>query len=78
MYDEYEEEYLRAVVEKLAIELGPADGEDQDDMWSREVKAEKGDKGTEGDNLPFCYASFELIRHMIRASKKKRKEGVMV
>ena len=32
MYAEYEEEYLRAVPEKLAIELGPSDGEDQDAM----------------------------------------------
>ena len=71
VYDEYEEEYLRAVPEMLAIELGPTDGEDQDAMWSQEVKDEKGNKGIEGDNLPLCYASFELIRHMIRASKKK-------
>ena len=61
MYDEYEEEYLWAVPEKLAIEPGPVDGEDQDSMRSQEVKAEKVDKGTEGDNLPLCYSSFELI-----------------
>ena len=40
-------------------------------MRNREVKAEKGDKDTEGDNLPLCYASFELIWNMIKASKKK-------
>ena len=43
----------------------------------RRLIAKKGNKGTEGDNLPFCYASFELIQHMIRASKKKQKEGKM-
>ena len=75
VYDEYEEEYLQAVPKKLAIELGPNDGEDQDAMQSWEVKAEKGDNGTEGDNLPLCYASFELIWHMIKASKKKQKRG---
>ena len=47
-------------------------------MRSREVKVEKGDKGTEGDNLPLCYASFELIWHMIKSSKRKQKEGEMV
>ena len=29
MYNEYEEEYLRAIPKKLAIELEPVDGEDQ-------------------------------------------------
>ena len=58
VYDEYEEEYLWAVPKKLATEPWPADGADQDSMRSREVKAEKGDKGTEGDNLPLWYASF--------------------
>ena len=32
VYDEYEEEHLWDVPEKLAIEPGPADGEDQDAM----------------------------------------------
>ena len=42
-------------------------------MRSREFKAENVYKGIEGDNLPLCYASFELIRHMIRASKQKKR-----
>ena len=78
MYNEYEEEYLRAVPEKLAIEPRPADGKDQDAMRSREDIVEKGDKDTEGDNFSLCYASFELIWNMIKASKKKQKEGEMV
>ena len=47
-------------------------------MRSWEVKVEKGDKGTEGDNLSLCYASFELIQHMIKASKQKQRETEMV
>ena len=78
VYDEYEEEYPWVVLEKLAIELGPTDGENQDAIRSQEDKADKGDKGIEGDILPLCYASFELIRHIIKACKQKQKEGEMV
>ena len=73
VYDEYEEEYLHIVPQKLAIEPRPADGEDQDAMRNQEVKVEKGNKDTKGDNLPLCYASFELIWHMIKASNKNKK-----
>ena len=38
----------------------------------------KDDKGIGGDSLPFFYASFELIRHMIKDSKKNQKEMEMV
>ena len=34
----------------------------------------KDNRGTGGDSLPLCYASFELIRHMVKASKKNHKE----
>ena len=36
------------------------------------------DKGTRGDILPLCYSSFELIQHMVKASKQKQKETEMV
>ena len=39
VYDEYEEEYLRVVLKKLAIEPGPADGKEHNAMRSQEVKA---------------------------------------
>ena len=42
------------------------------------LKQKRADKGTEGDNLPLCYASFELIRNMIKASKRKQREGKIV
>ena len=38
----------------------------------------KDDEGTGGDSLPLCYASFELIRHILKASKKKKKETGVV
>ena len=43
-------------------------------------KAEKGkdDKCTEGDSLPLCYSSFELIRCKLKASKWKQKLKDMV
>ena len=74
MYDEYEEEYLQTIPSELVVELDPVDAENQDAMRSRKVKAEEGDKGTGGDILPLCYASFELIRHIVKASKQKKKE----
>ena len=40
-------------------------------MQSQKVEAGKDDKGIGGDSLPLCYASFELIWHMIKASRKK-------
>ena len=40
-------------------------------MQIQKVKEEKDDKGIGGDILPLCYASFELIRHMIKAYKQK-------
>ena len=43
-------------------------------MQNKEVEVRKDDEGTEGDSLPLCYASFELIRHIIKASKQKKKE----
>ena len=47
-------------------------------MRSQKVKVEKDDKGIGGDTLPLCYSYFELIWNMIKASKKKQKEGEMV
>ena len=71
MYDEYEEEYLEAILEEPVIEPRFANGDNQAAMQSQKVEIGKDGKCTEGDNLPLCYSSFELIRHMIKASKKK-------
>ena len=47
-------------------------------MQNQEVGAGKDDEGTGGDSLPFCYASFELIRHMVKASQQNKKETEVV
>ena len=78
MYNECEEEYLHNIHDELVVETKPADEKNQDAMKSQKVEARKDNKGTGGDTLPLCYASFELIRHMIKASKQKQKETKMV
>ena len=78
LYDEYEEEYLDAILEEPVIEPRSANGENQAAIQSQKVETGKDGKCAEGDSLPLCYSSFELIRHMIKASKQKKKEGEMV
>ena len=48
----------------------PANEQNQYAMQSQKVEVGKDDKGTGGDSLPLCYASFELMWYMIKASKK--------
>ena len=74
MYDEYEEEHLQNILDELDVETKPTNERNQDAMQSQKVEVGKDDKGTGGDSLPLCYASFELIRHMIKASKQKKKK----
>ena len=78
MYDEYGEDYLEAMPKEPVIEPRSTNGESQATMQSQEVGIGKDDKCVEGDSLPLCYSSFELIRHMIKASKKKHKLEGMV
>ena len=75
MYDEYEEEYLQ---DEPAIEMTPSDEKSQSAMQNQEVEVRKDDEGIGGDSLPLCYASFELIRHIIKGSKQKQKETEVV
>ena len=75
VYDEYQEEYLQ---NEPAVETTPSDERSQSAMKNQEVEVRKDDEGTGGDNLPLCYASFELIRHIIKASKQKQKETGVV
>ena len=75
MYDEYEEEYLQ---NEPAVETTPSDERSQSAMQNQEVEVRKDDDGTGGDRLPLCYVSFELIRHIIKASKQKQKEMEVV
>ena len=75
MYDEYEEEYLQ---DEPAIEMTPSDEKSQSTMQNQEFGMRKDEEGNGGDSLPLCYASFELIRHIIKASKKKQKETGVV
>ena len=71
VYDEYEEEYLGAMPKQPVIEPRFANGENQAAMQSQKVGIGKDDKCAEGDSLPLCYSSFELVQHMFKASKKK-------
>ena len=74
MYNEYEEEYLQNIPDEPAVETTPSDKRNQSAMQNQAIKVGKYDEGTGGDSLPLCYASFELIRHMVKASKQKQKE----
>ena len=69
VYDEYEEEYLEAIPKELVIEPRSTNGENRAAMQSQKVETGKDDKCAEGDSLPLCYSSFELIWHMIKTSK---------
>ena len=71
VYDEYEEEYLQNIPDEPVVETTPSDERNQSAMQNQEGRARKYDEGTRGDSLPLFYAFFELIRHMIKASKKK-------
>ena len=77
VYNEYEEECLQNIPDEPAIEVKPADERNQDAMQSQQVETGKDDRGIGGDSLPLCYASFEIRRHMIKASKQKQKETEM-
>ena len=78
VYDKYEEEYLQNIPNEPSVEKTPTDERNQSAMKNQEGGARKDDEGTGGDSLPLCYASFELIRHMIKASKQKQKETEVV
>ena len=47
-------------------------------MQNQEVEEIKYDEGAGGYSLSLCYASFELRRHMVKASKQKQKETEVV
>ena len=78
VYDEYEEEYLEVIPKEPTIEPRSANGENQAAIQSQRAKIGKDNKCAEGDNLPLCYSSFELIRHRLKASKRKQKLEDMV
>ena len=73
MYNEYEEEYLQVTPKEPAIEPRSANGENKVAIQSQRADIGKDNKCAEGDSLPLCYSSFELIRHKIKASKRKHK-----
>ena len=61
MYNEYEEDYLEAISKEPAIEPRYANGENQVAIQTQKVETTKDGKCAEGDRLPLCYSSFELI-----------------
>ena len=70
--------HLESILEEPVIEPRYANGENQAAIQSQKVETGKDDKCDEGDSLPLCYSSFELIRHMIKTSNKKHKLEEMV
>ena len=78
VYDEYEEEYLEGIPKGPAIEPWSASGENQAAIQSQRDEIGKDNKCAEGEILPLCYSSFELIRHRLKAYKKKQKLEDMV
>ena len=78
VYDEYEEEYMEAILEKLVIEPRFANVENKAAIQIQKVEIGKHGECAGGDSLPLCYSSFELIWHMIKASKQKHKLEDMV
>ena len=76
IYDEYEDEYLDVVPKKPAINFvnsRPASDENLTAIQSQKVEKREDNECVEGDSLPFCYSSFELIRQILKASKHKQK-----
>ena len=65
MYDEY----LETIPEESVIEPRSSNGENQAPIQSQKVEIGNDGECAEGDSLPLSYSSFELIRHMIKASK---------
>ena len=73
MYDEYKEEYLQNIPDEPTVEMTPSNERNQNAMQNQKGRVRKDDEGIEGDILPLCYASFELIHHIIKASKQRKK-----
>ena len=65
IYDGYEE----AIPKEPIIEPRSANGENQATIQIQKVETGEDGECARGDSLPLCYSSFELIRHMIKASK---------
>ena len=74
IYDEYEDQYLDVVPKNLAINFvisRPVSEENRTVIQIQKDEKRKDSECAEGDCLPLCYSSFELIRQMLKASKKK-------
>ena len=74
IYDEYEDEYLDVVPKNPAINFvnsRPVSEENLTVIQSQKAEKREDNECTEGDSLPLCYSSFELIRQILKASKQK-------
>ena len=71
IYDEYEDKYLDVVPKKPAVNSSYVSEENMIVTQSQKAEKIKDNECVEGDNLPFCYSSFELIRKRLKSSKQK-------
>ena len=71
IYDEYEDECWDFIPKKPAIKSRYVSEEKLIVIQSQKAEKIGGNKCVEGDSLPLCYSSFELIRQGLKASKHK-------
>ena len=70
------DEYLDVVPKKPAVNFvisRPASEENRTAIQSQKDEKRKDSEYAEGDCLPLCYSSFELIRQRLKSSKHKHK-----
>ena len=73
IYDEYEDEFLDLIPTKPTMESRSISKEKLIVIQSQKTKKIEDNEYDEGENLPLCYSSFELIRQRLKASKQKQK-----
>ena len=76
IYDEYEDEYLDVIPKKPVVNSvisRPLSEENQTVIQSQKDEKREDNECAEGDYLPLCYSSLELIRKRLTASKHKHK-----
>ena len=66
-YDEYED----VVPKKLAVNSRSFSEENMIVIRGQKAEKREDNECVEGDSLPLCYSSFELLRQRLKASKKR-------
>ena len=71
--NEYEEEYLDFMPKKLAIDFvswGLVNEENSIAIQGQKAENREDSECAENESFPLYYASFELLRHILKISKK--------